>query len=362
MTGTARVQNNRTMMLASVSSDIESHGRRGIAFLGGLPFIGRLFTSPTRDVKTIDIVIAVTPRVLRAPTVTPRDEEMRPSGTLQSPTTGSLAEMVREADRDDQIAAARVIPRNAAIQLPDAAPVVVAPKPTDATLASNTSVQVPASGVPAPKQVATVSTESKTAEQVEDLPAYVPAPKSLVSEKAASEVAAVNASTAGTQNAALASLPKAQPTSFNTASGTRIAQLSFLPEGEVLKIGEKRRYLIQLTSDVSLSLALMALRFDPKVVKLTAVTAGSMLSGQPDPQSTTFAHSVDANGVCLISISALNGKSSIQGTGSLVVIDLEAIGAGEAALVFDKDTLHLVGTDARDVVTQVSLGRATVKQ
>ena len=106
----------------------------------------------------------------------------------------------------------------------------------------------------------------------------------------------------------------------------------------------------------------MALRFDPKVVKLTAVTAGSMLSGQPDPQSTTFAHSVDANGVCLISISALNGKSSIQGTGSLVVIDLEAIGAGEAALVFDKDTLHLVGTDARDVVTQVSLGRATVKQ
>ena len=230
MTGTARVQNNRTMMLASVSSDIESHGRRGIAFLGGLPFIGRLFTSPTRDVKTIDIVIAVTPRVLRAPTVTPRDEEMRPSGTLQSPTTGSLAEMVREADRDDQIAAARVIPRNAAIQLPDAAPVVVAPKPTDATLASNTSIQVPASGVPAPKQVATVSTESKTAEQVEDLPAYVPAPKSLVSEKAASEVAAVNASTAGTQNAALASLPKAQPTSLNTASGTRIAQLSFLPE------------------------------------------------------------------------------------------------------------------------------------
>jgi general secretion pathway protein D len=36
MTGTARVQNNRTMMLASVSTDIESRGRRGIAFLGGL--------------------------------------------------------------------------------------------------------------------------------------------------------------------------------------------------------------------------------------------------------------------------------------------------------------------------------------
>ena len=361
MTGTARVQNNRTMMLASVSSDIETHGRRGIAFLGGLPFVGRLFTSPTRDMRQIDIVIAVTPRVLRAPTVTPRDEEMRPSGTLQSPTTGSLAELVREADRDDQIAAARVIPRNASIQLPDASPVVVAPKPAESTQATNATAPVPTNGVPAPKQVVAATTNNKTSEQMEDLPAYVPAPKSLVSERAASEVATVNSSTAGAQNASLTSVPKAQVTSFNTPSGTRVAQLSFLPEGEVLKVGERRRYLVQLTSDVSLSLALMALRFDPKVVKLMAVSAGSMLNGQADPLSTTFAHSVDANGVCLISISALNGKASIKGSGNLVVVDIEAIGTGEAGLVFDKDTLHLVGTDARDVVTQISSGRATVK-
>ena len=101
------------MMLASVS-----HGHRddvaaeGLPFLGGLPILGRLFTSPTRDNRQIDIVISVTPRVLRAPAVTPRDEEMRPSGTLQSPTTGSLAEMIREADREDQIAAARSLPTN----------------------------------------------------------------------------------------------------------------------------------------------------------------------------------------------------------------------------------------------------------
>src|SRR6185369_5187578 len=134
MTGTARVQNNRTMMLASVSSDIETRGRRGIAFLGGLPMIGRLFTAPTRDNRQIDIVIAVTPRVLRAPAVTPRDEEMRPSGTLQSPTTGSLAEMIREADREDHIAAARALPKDVTLQLPDA-PVV---KPGE-TVAQNTT-------------------------------------------------------------------------------------------------------------------------------------------------------------------------------------------------------------------------------
>jgi general secretion pathway protein D len=100
ITGTARVQNNRTMMLASVSTDVQTNGRAGLPVLGGLPILGRLFTSPTRDNRQIDIVISVTPRVLRAPAVTPRDEEMRPSGTLQSPTTGSLAELIREADRE----------------------------------------------------------------------------------------------------------------------------------------------------------------------------------------------------------------------------------------------------------------------
>ena len=358
ITGTARVQNNRTMMLASVSQDVQTHGRAGLPVLGGLPIVGRLFTSPTRNNRQVDIVISVTPRVLRAPTVTPRDEEMRPSGTLQSPTTGSLAEMVREADREDQIAAARVIPRNVTVQLPDA-PVEVAPKTAESMQATNTATPVSVASKPA-----AVTTAQKTNETVEDLPSYVPAPKSLVSSQAASQVATVNAGTAGTQNAVLASLPKATETSLNTTSGTnnRIAQLNFLPGDDVLKVGEKKRYVVQLSSDLSLSLALLALRFDPKVVKVNAVSAGALLGSQADGIGPTFAQSVDATGVCLISISALNSKAAIKGSGALFFVDVEAIAAGSAALAFDKETLHLVAADARDVTTQITQGTATVKQ
>jgi len=360
ITGTARVQNNRTMMLASVSQDVQTKGRAGLPVLGGLPILGRLFTSPTRNNRQVDIVISVTPRVLRAPTVTPRDEEMRPSGTLQSPTTGSLAEMVREADREDQIAAARVIPRNVSVQLPDA-PLQV-PSPL------NASTQTPnanaATAVVAPKQVPVASSQ-KTSDTVEELPSYIPAPKSLVSERAASEVATVNATTAGTQNAVLSSLPKAEETSLNTKSGSlnRLAQISFLPGDDVLKVGEKKRYVVQLSSDQPLSLALLALRFDPKVVKVNAVSGGVLLGSQPDGgMSPTFTQSVDATGVCLISISALNSKVAIKGSGTLFFVDVEAIGEGNAALAFDKETLHLVATDARDITAQLTQGSATVKQ
>jgi general secretion pathway protein D len=430
MSGTARIQNNRTMMLASVSTDIEARGRKGIAFLGGLPIIGRLFTAPTRDLRQVDIVISVTPRVLRAPAITPRDEEMRPSGTLQSPTTGSLAEMIREADRDEQIAAARALPRNPTIQLPDAplevakpvnapqtsaangnpaatvaannnpppaatitsttvpsskgdpnAPPVNATPTAPNTFAPTTAAQTAANPNPAttvaantnpPATVPSTSAASTTAQPkpatIEELPSYVPAPKSLISNNAAAAVATVNPGTAATQNAVLTSMPNSTETSLapkplDTKLGSgRVAQLSLLQDNDVMKIGEKRKYAIQLNSDVPLSLALLTLKFDPKVVKVHALTAGNLLSSLSEDATPLFTPSIDANGICMISISSLNGKASFKGTGALLFIELEAIGAGDAALAFVKETLHLVATDARDVTSEIVQGTATVKQ
>jgi general secretion pathway protein D len=409
ITGTARVQNNRTMMLASVSTEIESRSRKGIAFLGGLPFLGRLFSTPTRDNKSVDIVIAVTPRVLRAPAITPRDLEMRPSGTLQSPTTGSLEAMIREADRDEQIAAARQLPKNPVIQLPDATiPTSAKPAVTETTntqaqntqatntqatntqapntqatntqapntqatntqapntqatntQAANASTTAPAPIAPSPTSNTAVASANKQVTIPEELPAFVPAPKSLVSDRAVSEVAAVNSSAAGSQNAVLTSLPKATESLNSTSGTTRVARISLLPSADELKVGEKRRYALQLNTDVGLSLALLALRFDPKVVKVSALSAGSLLSAST-AAAPSLTQSVDPLGVCLISISALNGKTPLKGLGSLVFIDVEAIGAGNASFVLDKESLYLVATDARDVTSQITQGSAIVKQ
>jgi general secretion pathway protein D len=345
ITGTARVQNNRTMMLASVSQDVETHGRQGLPILGGLPVLGRLFTSPTRDNRQIDIVISVTPRVLRAPAITPRDEEMRPSGTLQSPTTGSLAEMIREADRDDQIAAARMIPRTVEMQLPDAKVEVV-----------NAANAQPTTIISTPITAAVVN---KPSAPVDDLPAYVPAPKSLVSSQSASDVATINASGAGTQNAVLTSLANDTGLSPRAPVSNRTAAISFMPAADQLKVGEKRRYAIQLDSQVALNVAMMALRFDPKVVKVHAVVAGDLLIAQQ--RASDLTQSIDPTGVCMISISGMNSKA-FTGSGALLFIEIEAIGTGDAALRLDKERLLLLAADGGNVVHQLSQGTATVKQ
>jgi len=203
---------------------------------------------------------------------------------------------------------------------------------------------------------------NKPAAAVEELPSFVPAPKSLISDQAAANVAAVNTGTAGTQNAVLTSMPKATETSLDTKPiGARVAQLSLVPEGDVMKVGEKRRYAIQLNSDVDLSMALVALRFNPKVVRVNGVTAGSLLplTGDTAPLVTPV---IDATGACVISITSRYGKAHFKGSGPLLFIEVEAVGPGDAALTFVKDTLHLVSSDAREVTSQLIQGTATVKQ
>ena len=92
-----------------------------------------------------------------------------------------------------------------------------------------------------------------------------------------------------------------------------------------------------------------------------ALRAGDLLaaSGETAP---LFTPSIDASGTCLISISSLNGKASFKGTGPLLFIDIEAIGEGNASLVLVKETLHLVATDARNVMSEITQGSAIVKQ
>jgi general secretion pathway protein D len=373
ITGTARVQNNRTMMLASVSQDISSTGRKGLPILSGLPIFGRLFSAPTRNDRTVDIVIAVTPRVLRAPAVTPRDEEMRPSGTLQSPTTGSLEAMLREADREDQLAEFRLQQKNptahiAATSSTSApgvfasnAPVPATARPSGPNTNDATALNAGATANAAPTSpqagIATQQTARTTQSPADELPAFVPAPKSLVSNTAATEVAAVNTGLNSDARATLTSLARPIGTAVGPL-GTRgnSAQLSLTPNEQSMRVRETRRFALELKSDVSVALAIIALRFDPKVVKVTAVSAADAGGAAP-----SFTQSLDPSGVCLISVSNLRTVAPLKSS-IVLFIDVEGIAPGDAGLLLDKDSMHLVGVDARDLSVDVTPARATVKQ
>lgn len=392
--GTARIQNNRTMMLVSVAQNKQSNGRAGLPILGGLPLLGYLFTAPRRDNVQSDIVITVTPRVLRSPAIEPRDEEMRPSGTFSTPTTESLEAVLQEADREDQLAAAQraaqqpqasVLASNNNTQTNNTQPSGNAQQTVNAsatTTAATTSVGQPTVAV-------TAAAAQESVGQLSDSvpPAYVPAPKILMSSNADTSASAgsvgnrteaVLRSTPSPANVVSANVtilqPKAAsentrnfvveqvPNRSNSSSApTSAAELRLIPERQEMRVGDKRRLMLMLKTDAPLGLAVVTFRFDPHSIAVRNVLPVSLTtsSGTAAP---TLAQSIDAaNGVLLVSLTPPAGTSSLTSAGVLLTLDIEAIGAGESAVTFDTNNTHIVATDGRDVLLQLARSRITVK-
>jgi general secretion pathway protein D len=203
--GTARIQNNRTMMIASVAQNSQSKGRQGLPVLGLVPVLGQMFTAPRRNNSQTDIVIAVTPHVMRASSVTPEDEEMHPSGTLQTPTGGTLEAMLLEVGRDEQLAAARSIPTHARVELPEANAEPSGLQQEQATAARTEAPTPRQAEAPAPKHVSYVTNVEPATAKVEPAAAsvestaeettFVPAPRQLMSVAASEPAAATRPAT-----------------------------------------------------------------------------------------------------------------------------------------------------------------------
>lgn len=213
---------------------------------------------------------------------------------------------------------------------------------------------------PAPPQAA-----SPAASGDDELAAFVPAPKSLVTNQSATEVAAINANLTTGANAQLTSLPKPIETAVSPVSAPASAsQISLNPGDEPMKVGEKRWLTVKLNSDTPLALATVALRFDPKIMKIVNVSAGTMLAKvkEGSEPGATVTQSTTPAGVCLVSISNLTGVASIKGEGVLLYIEVEALAAGDAGIVFEKGAMNFVGTDFHNVVVETLPIRATVKQ
>jgi general secretion pathway protein D len=399
ITGTARVQNNRTMMLASVTQDIQSNGRQGLPFLGGLPILGRLFTSPTKDNRQVDIVIAVTPRVLRAPAVTPRDEEMRPSGTLTSPTTGSIATLMQETEREEADIAARSKQKDATVQLADAQVTYVPAANTAVAAQSNASTSKPsdigaAQVMPVSQSNNLATPQTQTAALVVPAKkdgdsaltdAAMPQPKALAANSPAespatqkmdvasalksivSPATGVSGTSAGTKQDANVSpvVEELAPKSDKTGTGARsnelaagVVELSLSPEQSEMRVGEKRQIALGVRTGAPLGLAVLTLRFDPRVLKINSVAAGGLFANAKTAPALT--QSVDQNGMLLVSLAPAAG-APVSGEGVLLNIEFEAVAGGDSLLAFDLANVHLVASDGRNILLQVEPVKLTVK-
>ena len=138
-----------------------------------------------------------------------------------------------------------------------------------------------------------------------------------------------------------------------------VTELRLVSEKGELRVGEKQQLTVQFKSDAPLGLAVLTMRFDPNVIKIKSVSAGSIfLNAKVAP---TITQSIDEHGLMLVSLAPAAG-SAVNGEGALLNFEVEAIGAGDSALAFDLANVHLVASDGRSVTLQIEPMKLTVKQ
>jgi general secretion pathway protein D len=202
--GVARIPNGKTMMIASIAQDRYTNGRQGLPLVGLVPILGRLFTAPNKNDQQSDIVITMTPRVLRAPSITNEDLEPQPTGSMQNPQPPSLEAFVREADREEQYARLRSLPTNQNVQLPPQPGEDMSFVPAPKALAGDAANSPAATGANSAANVAAGATANNT---TANLSGSTPAPANAslstagVAQPAASNNAAANAANNTTADA-----------------------------------------------------------------------------------------------------------------------------------------------------------------
>jgi len=326
--GTARVQNNKTLLLASVASGVESKGTQGLPLLGLIPIIGRLFSVATNDHRQVDIVIAITPKVIRAPAILPEDEIERPTGSQATPTNSTLVGMIMDEEMEDQMAAARRTPNNTSIQLPDqpASPAYVRTSSVDPQVQNNTTAATTsAPNVPADTPVLKpIDTTARTINVTQTSDTSVAKPAMDLPKQTLQPVDDV-------VNAAKAAAPK--------------ASFRFGTEIPTLKAGDKLKLPIYVEGSAPFRSAVVGLKFDNRAIAIRSVNFGDVFGAKLAGSAVT--PFLNQDGKMYVNLS-MPDAAVTNGSGVVAYIEIEALMDGQPQIAFDKDVLNVLTPDGKN--------------
>jgi hypothetical protein len=326
--------------LASVAQGSERNGRAGLPILGWLPIIGRLFSTPTKDNSQVDIVIAVTPRVIRAPAILPDDEVERPTGSLAVPTNSSLEAMIVQEERDEMLAAARQMPTTATVQLPDRQ--TQAPEYVPAAATNNGSV--PAASNPAATAANTTQSSVPVLKPIDNGVKTLELKQTSDTSAAPKNDEPKTAAPAQTMQAPLLEA-KAVETAAPSADirfGTALAEM---------KTGDKIRIPVIVQGSQSFRSAVIGVKFDDKKLAVRTVSFGDVFgTASVDTVTTPF---LNQNGKMFVSLAAKDGVD-VNAGGTLAFIEIEALTNGRPEIVFDRDVLNLLTAGGKNFVVKVT--------
>ncbi|MEO8430320.1 MAG: secretin N-terminal domain-containing protein [Acidobacteriota bacterium] len=287
-----RLRDGETNFLAGLFRTDKSRSNTTVPFFGDVPILGRLFSNKSRGQQTTDLVLTLTPHIVRIPDVT--EEDLTPvyvgtdsnisyqgSPRIESPGGSGPFDLRREPP------APRSVP-----------------------------VPNPAGALPAPQNLAPSSAPSNPFSPRQSIPPQptpgpAPVPQGASRQGAAAEVASREsaAALAVTDSAAQSGL------AFDFAPGT----IALTP-------GEQRSVLVRATGQDGAANASVTVRFDPAFVRVVGVR--TIL-----PEGGVGEASVQADRIVV----QMPGPMSLTGTRAIAEVVIQGVKAGQSRLAFERN-------------------------
>ncbi|HUP50316.1 MAG TPA: secretin N-terminal domain-containing protein [Thermoanaerobaculia bacterium] len=322
---TIRLKDGETNFLAGLIQDSTINSSTKTPFLGEIPFIGRLFTQTREENRRTDLVLTMTPHIIRIPDITEDDLAPMWVGTTNNLTFRGVTPRIESQSGIDPFTQTRPAPPTAPYQNPAArlAPPAAAP---------------PEGQAPPARQ--------------QQPPGYAP-PQGAPPTDPFRPQPQPQSDRGGGDAPTLAATAAAAPSDTALRYAPRIS-----PQPAALAIGpgeQKLWTLVGMDLD-GLTAETLAFRYDASAIEVMDVSFGPAVHVDPRiPPVVT----IDRNNG-LIRIVSSDGKPlSFNSGGELLVLRVLGGLRGETALVVDIPQLKNGNGDV--VVTAVTGGRATVE-
>ncbi|HVT02605.1 MAG TPA: cohesin domain-containing protein [Thermoanaerobaculia bacterium] len=311
---TIRLKDGETNFLAGLIRRDDSTAVTTFPFLGDIPILGRIFNKDKKNFQNTDVVLTMTPHIIRIPDITEDDLAPMWVGTQNNLTFRGVSPRIESAAGTGDPFVGTLRTEGVDTSDVDAAIADVPPPPNAAPL--KPAVDLP-SGLPH--------------DPFRDVPPPPPTPPSTPGAqqktKAASQYA-INAS------------PRIAPQPINLS----------------IKPGEEKMWPVIGMDLDGLTTTEMRLSYDPQILNISAVSIGTgFITNVTTPPAVT----VNPN-TGTIKITSSDGKSlAFNSGGELLVLRVRGVMPGDGVLTFDKPVL--VNAKGEPVQAAIAGGRSKVE-
>lgn len=318
------LKDGETSIIGGLVDDSKQMSKQKVYLLGDIPLIGPLLTNHSTEGRKSELILAITPHIVRGITVPELDVAAFWSGREDEPAVGKSYSSFQEVEpAADQAAPAPQAPAAAPRPALPAAP-AVAPVPVPVP----SPVPAPSAGIAQPA-----------------LPQAAPAPEPGSPSDAGKMPPP--ASDTGAVPGAAPPAPAAASPSAPPPPAPRAALSVTAPKS--IKKNDQFKVDVQVSNAASISKAAFTFVYDPIFVEFVSAAEGPFM--KQDGKPTTFQNTVDkGTGQVSVTINRAPDAGSISGGGSLMSALFKARNQGPANFGFLGVTLSDVGGKAQETI------------